>query len=104
MVVMSASRGRPCPTCGQNAANAIASPLSVDAQPDTDVNHIIHPTWKPAQRPNAARAYTMGPPVLSNRLPTSAKHRLTTMQATPTPPNMNGPHAPTFAATVPGKR
>jgi hypothetical protein len=75
-----------------------------DAPLDTRVNHIIQPTSKPTNRPKAARAGPMGPPVLSNRLPTSAKHSAMKSDARPTPRNITGPQLPTSRATSAGNR
>ena len=66
-----------------------------EAPLDTRVNHSIQPTSKPMKRPNADRAGPIGPPVVSKRLPTSAKHSATNSDASPTPRNISGPQLPT---------
>ena len=78
--------------------------MITDAPLDTRVNHIIQPTSKPMKRPKAARAGPIGPPVLSNRLPTSAKHNATNSDARPMATNISGPQLPTSRATSAGRR
>src|SRR5262245_60834362 len=65
-------------------------------------NHCIQPISKPAKSPNAVREYRYGPPVPSNRLPTSAKHSATDSDSRPTSTKPIGLHAPTCAATCAG--
>src|SRR5262245_18540822 len=72
------------------------------AQLATRVNHIIHPTWNPTNRPNAARVYKYEPPVTSKRLATSAKTSANSIEATPTAPTIHGLQGPTLAAIVAG--
>ena len=79
-------------------------PLITDAPLETRLNHSIQPTSKAAKRPKAARVGPMGPPVVSNRLPTSAKHSATSTDDNPTPRNISGPQLPTSRATSAGSR
>src|SRR5688572_16012694 len=46
----------------------------------------------------------MGPPVRSNRLPASAKHKAIDRESKPTARNAIGPQAPTLAWTCEGSR
>src|SRR5437773_6156337 len=71
---------------------------------DALVNHCIQPTSNAANRPNAARVYKYGPPVPSKRLPTSAKHNATDIDARPIRTNPIGLQPPICAATCAGIR
>src|SRR6185503_4983485 len=55
-------------------------------------------------RPNAARAGRYGPPVVSKRLPTSAKQSAIDNDSKPIAMNAAGPHGPTCFATSDGSR
>src|SRR5436190_3909844 len=71
---------------------------------DARVNHCIQPTSNATNGPNAARVYRYGPPVPSNRLPTSAKQSATDIDASPIRTNAIGLHPPICAATCAGIR
>src|SRR4030095_1348922 len=56
------------------------------------------------KRPKAARAGRYGPPVVSKRLPASAKHNAIDSDSNPTAMNASGPHGPICLATSDGSR
>src|SRR5262249_38666345 len=68
------NRGQPPSSAGKKLARYVGRREQLAENEVMRATKTSHPTRKPVPGPKAAVAYKYGPPVPSNRLPTSAKH------------------------------